>query len=174
MGEGAQVLRGTADPIRIGHGRSGFAGAGVRIAAAFLAAALLGGCVTDAPATSSPSPTPAIGATAAAVAKPAGAPVPAPDRLLGAPAERVLAALGKPELQRRERPAEIWQYRGRGCVLDVFLYAAGQQAGTDPKIAGQAAGDGPTVFHLEARDARARSIEPASCLPAVTSARLES
>lgn len=165
------MLRGDADPVRIGSERSGFAGAGLRIAAAFLGAALLAGCVTDAPSTPS---TPTIGAAAAVMPRPAGDPVPAPDRLLGAPAERVLAALGKPELQRRERPAEIWQYRGRGCVLDVFLYAAGQQAGTDPEVAGPATGGGPTVFHLEARDARARAIEPASCLPAVTSARLES
>lgn len=38
--------------------------------------------------------------------------------------------LGTPGFQRRDAPAEIWQYRGTGCTLDLFLYddsAAGQK-----------------------------------------------
>jgi hypothetical protein len=30
--------------------------------------------------------------------------------------------LGKPDFTRHDPPAEIWQYRGSTCVLDVFLY----------------------------------------------------
>lgn len=38
-------------------------------------------------------------------------------------------ALGSPGFQRRDAPAEIWQYRGAGCTLDLFLYdsSAGQK-----------------------------------------------
>jgi len=32
------------------------------------------------------------------------------------------ARLGKPDFQRREPPAELWQYRSAACVLNVFLY----------------------------------------------------
>ena len=37
--------------------------------------------------------------------------------------------LGAPGFQRRDAPAEIWQYRGAGCTLDLFLYddSAGQK-----------------------------------------------
>jgi len=40
------------------------------------------------------------------------------------PAE-VKAVLGAPGFQRRDAPAEIWQYRGRGCTLDLFIYDVG-------------------------------------------------
>lgn len=30
--------------------------------------------------------------------------------------------LGEPDFRRHETPAEIWQYRGADCVLDLFLY----------------------------------------------------
>ncbi|MBF0563014.1 MAG: hypothetical protein HQL37_13570 [Alphaproteobacteria bacterium] len=33
--------------------------------------------------------------------------------------------MGKPALLRKEPPAEIWQYRGQGCIADVFLYEEG-------------------------------------------------
>lgn len=36
-------------------------------------------------------------------------------------------ALGEPEFRRHDPPAEVWQYRGRTCVLDVFLYRQGEQ-----------------------------------------------
>jgi len=35
------------------------------------------------------------------------------------------SALGKPDFRRNEPPAEVWQYRGDTCVLDVFLYRQG-------------------------------------------------
>jgi hypothetical protein len=34
----------------------------------------------------------------------------------------LVARLGEPDFTRRDPPAEIWQYRGNSCVLDVFLY----------------------------------------------------
>ncbi len=45
-----------------------------------------------------------------------------PNRLKGFAAGQVVAALGDPNYRRREAPAEVWQYYGPGCVLDLFLY----------------------------------------------------
>ncbi|MCH6588401.1 MAG: hypothetical protein IH805_08830, partial [Proteobacteria bacterium] len=51
-----------------------------------------------------------------------------PARLMGLDRAGLAKLLGDPELLRREPPAEIWQYRGRSCVFDVFLYEeAGRQ-----------------------------------------------
>jgi hypothetical protein len=36
--------------------------------------------------------------------------------------EALIARLGEPDFTRHDPPAEIWQYRGTSCVLDVFLY----------------------------------------------------
>jgi hypothetical protein len=44
------------------------------------------------------------------------------NRFKGLAARDVTAALGDPNYRRRENPAEIWQYYGRDCVLDLFLY----------------------------------------------------
>jgi hypothetical protein len=44
------------------------------------------------------------------------------DRLTGA---ELRARFGPPDFTRRDAPAEIWQYRGAACVLDVFLYPEG-------------------------------------------------
>ncbi|HXP97953.1 MAG TPA: hypothetical protein VN809_14655 [Telmatospirillum sp.] len=43
-------------------------------------------------------------------------------RLRGLTAGDLTAKLGDPSYRRRENPAEIWQYFGPGCVLDLFLY----------------------------------------------------
>lgn len=48
-----------------------------------------------------------------------------PDRLKGLSPLQVRAVLGKPMFTRRDAPAEIWQYRGRACTLDLFLYDDG-------------------------------------------------
>lgn len=50
------------------------------------------------------------------------APVTEPARLKGLSPLQVKAVLGTPMFTRRDSPAEIWQYRGRGCTLDIFLY----------------------------------------------------
>lgn len=52
-----------------------------------------------------------------------------PSRLKGLSPMQVRAVLGKPMFTRRDAPAEIWQYRGRACTIDLFLYdeAGGQQ-----------------------------------------------
>jgi len=48
-----------------------------------------------------------------------------PDGLKGLTALEITAMLGTPTLKRRDQPAEIWQYLGQTCVLDVFLYDEG-------------------------------------------------
>jgi len=47
---------------------------------------------------------------------------PALVRFKGMAARDVTAKLGDPSFRRRDPPAEIWQYYGPGCVLDLFLY----------------------------------------------------
>jgi hypothetical protein len=71
------------------------------------------------------------------------------ERMIGAAPAILLAELGEPQLKRRETPAEIWQYRGEGCVLDFFFYDNG-----GPEI---------EVIHLEARDEKAAKTDPRVC-----------
>jgi hypothetical protein len=44
------------------------------------------------------------------------------DKLMGLGAEELQAALGKPARIRDEEDGRIFQYIGRDCVLDLFLY----------------------------------------------------
>lgn len=48
-----------------------------------------------------------------------------PARLKGLSPIQVKSVLGRPAFTRHDSPAEIWQYRGRGCTLDLFLYDEG-------------------------------------------------
>ncbi len=79
-----------------------------------------------------------------------------PQRFEGLEGKDVLAALGDPNFRRRESPAEVWQYYGPGCILDLFLYddVPGASAGTVP--------DGK-VAHAELRGRPGEPIE-AACL----------
>lgn len=94
--------------------------------------------------------------------KPASAPAPAETvdkeaaaktvfaaSLIGLPRERVQEVFGKPRWVRREAPAEVWQYAGKNCVLDLYLY--------------QVEGGGMSVSFVEARDGAAIATEPESC-----------
>ena len=45
-----------------------------------------------------------------------------PSHLKGLAKREVAASLGEPTFARRDAPAEVWQYFGPGCILDVFLY----------------------------------------------------
>ena len=40
--------------------------------------------------------------------------------------KKVEAKLGKPEMQRGEGPAKVWQYRSDRCALDIFFYPQGK------------------------------------------------
>jgi hypothetical protein len=76
-----------------------------------------------------------------------------PDKLLGQPPDAVAGLLGAPDLERREDPATVWQYRGAGCVVDLFFY---------PEATGATAGK--AVVHLEARNAEASEVDARNCL----------
>lgn len=49
-------------------------------------------------------------------------PIQGPGELIGRESAEVTALLGQPDFSRSDGPAEVWQYRGERCVLDVFLY----------------------------------------------------
>jgi len=57
-----------------------------------------------------------------------------PQHFEGLEGKMVLAALGDPNFKRRETPAEVWQYYGPGCILDLFLYDDEPKDG-DSKVA---------------------------------------
>ncbi|WP_142849173.1 hypothetical protein [Telmatospirillum sp. J64-1] len=45
-----------------------------------------------------------------------------PGRLQGLSAAEIVSVLGEPQLLRRDAPAQIWQYHGETCILDLFFY----------------------------------------------------
>ncbi len=51
-------------------------------------------------------------------------PVPDPASLIGLHPDQLTVVLGPPGLVRRDAPAEVWQYVGDDCVLDLYLYRA--------------------------------------------------
>ncbi len=73
-----------------------------------------------------------------------------PAQFLGLSGPAVSERLGAPVLVRRDRDAEVWQYRSARCVVDLFLYA--QE-------------DGPlTVRHAEIRNPALTRAERRDCL----------
>lgn len=75
-----------------------------------------------------------------------------PETLIGLAPQQLGEALGVPELQRREPPAEVWQYRTATCVFDIYLYDED---------------DGPRAAHYEARSRSNGAVDPALCLGSV-------
>ncbi len=45
-----------------------------------------------------------------------------PSQLLGLSSSAIKRALGAPGFVRKDSGVEIWQYRARDCILDLFLY----------------------------------------------------
>jgi len=84
-----------------------------------------------------------------------------PQLLLGLDRARLTALLGAPEFRRSDAPAELWRYRARHCMLDLFLYTREGKAG------------GPlTVHHYKARTTANGTIAAQRCLEALLRARL--
>ncbi len=46
-------------------------------------------------------------------------------RIKGMEKNAIARLLGEPGFIRRDDPAEIWQYRGERCILDIFMYKNG-------------------------------------------------
>jgi hypothetical protein len=72
-------------------------------------------------------------------------------RLVGLRGTDLVLLLGRPSLQRRDPPAEVWQYVGPVCTLHVFFYSAG--AAADYR-----------VMHVDAIDRSGAGAEPEDCL----------
>lgn len=73
-----------------------------------------------------------------------------PQELLGRDGPGLADALGLPARVRKEAEAQIWQYDGGSCVLDIFLYPDGGQT--------------LRAVHLEARDNAGKRMEAALCI----------
>ncbi len=101
--------------------------------------------------------TPAPGLAAMPVPAPAAPPgrrwskAPKPSAIIDHPGATVQTLLGDPALRRREPPAEVWQYSGAGCVLDITFYP-----GKD--------GGPARAAYLESRSLDGAAMEPAACL----------
>lgn len=61
------------------------------------------------------SRTPATASTVAGAAR----------HLVGKSEGEIRSELGTPAFRRTDGPAQVWQYRGTSCLLDVFLYKEG-------------------------------------------------
>ncbi len=143
-----------------------------------LTAAVLSACQTTGSGTpGATAPKPAAPKTATAEVVPAEVATPAPQtaarppqpvvtappvndnpgQLMGLDRDGLAALLGQPDLVRREKPAEIWQYVTTDCVFDVVLYDRGPAY---------------RVTYLEARNAAADRLEARPCLNQVLRNRL--
>jgi len=100
--------------------------AGLALALCLALSACGGGPGTGTPASYASYPPGQDGTSPRAVPAPNLAQVKAdPLRLKGVSAIDARALLGEPDFLRREKPAEVWQYYGQDCVLDLFVYGEG-------------------------------------------------
>ncbi len=89
---------------------------------ALMAAGLLAACAAPAPVVSQNSQKIQTQSAPLRVASPAVLRAPGIKDLTGLPQPEILALFGKPDLERNEPPAELWQYRAADCVLNLFFY----------------------------------------------------
>lgn len=80
--------------------------------------------------------------------------VPEMAELSGQSSIAIRGLLGEPAMTRREAPAEVWQYAGQACVLDIVFYP-------------DAAGGGPNSRWIEGRDMDGKTMPPEACLQQV-------
>ena len=71
------------------------------------------------------------------------------DTLKGLASANVEDLLGAPHFRRRDNPAELWQYRGADCVIDLFLYP-----GNGARL---------TVEHLAVRGTAGKTVQRQGC-----------
>jgi len=127
---------------------------------------VLTGCASDrdnaGPVSAAPAAVPQIAAVPAPnVPAPTSPPTspryPALDSLAGQPSSQIESLLGTPKFRRRDKPAELWQYRSGECVLNLFLYP-----GIDR---------GLRVDHLEIHDRNGGSPERQACFVTLLKAK---
>ncbi len=83
-----------------------------------------------------------------------------PRQLLALDGQGLAKLLGKPGFVRRDPPAQLWRYRNRVCILDLYLYRA--EADGEIRMA---------VRHFEARSLSKTSTSPRRCLGALLTDR---
>lgn len=52
----------------------------------------------------------------------AGVAVSDPEQLIGLDSARIAELLGRPAAEAEVSPARVWTYKGKSCVLQIFLY----------------------------------------------------
>ena len=82
-----------------------------------------------------------------------------PRRLIGLDVKSLTGLLGVPGFTRRDPPAQLWRYRDKGCILDLFLYETPKQNSAS------------VVRHFEARSLSKSNMTARSCLRALLIAR---
>ena len=125
----------------------------------------------QAPATAS-EPSDSLAASVRDIAPAAGpAPTPAPaaprkpaidddpDRLMGLGTVELTRMLGDPRFVRRDSSAQLWRYRSKTCILDLFLYRTGGR----PEF---------SVSHVETRRSEGGSTPQRECFGALLLERL--
>ena len=149
------VAPAAADPskhrVRPAAARSGLRFAPLLLLACAVA---LVGCTQQQAA--APMAAPVVAVAPATNPAPGEATLPPPDVLIGADRQTIADRLGKPEFLMRAQASEIWQYRAKGCILDIYLYED----------------DGDMrVFYMEARDLAGRDLATGTCMQAVHATR---
>lgn len=84
-----------------------------------------------------------------------------PKQLFGMDDAGLTRLLGAPVFQRHDAPAQLWQYRHKSCVLDLYLY---RESGNP--------GRGLRVQHYDARSSSGGEISARDCLAALLKSRL--
>ena len=75
-------------------------------------------------------------------------------QIVGQNKNTLIKILGKPSFKRSDRPSEIWRYRHKACLLDIYLY--------EPLRADADAN--PLVNYIEARTTQGPRAETLPCL----------
>ncbi len=101
-----------------------------------------------------------------------------PASLMGLARDQVIALLGTPSLVRRDAPAEVWQYAGEECVLDLYLYEGGDGAKSGGDEGGPARakeavepGGAYRVTYFEMRARGGGSVSEPGCLTGLVGTR---
>jgi len=90
-----------------------------------------------------------------------------PDELVGLKPDEVTRLLGSPALIRHDPPAQVWQYRGRDCVLDLFLYPPAGKGRKEKRAESESE---RSVVYYELRGTDARSPGADRCFTALVAA----
>jgi len=81
-----------------------------------------------------------------------------PDELRGSVGDQVTSLLGDPDFRRDDPPAQLMQYQGSHCILDLFLYA--DEAGGPHRVA-----------HVETRSRSVAKVSGEDCLQSLLEER---